>query len=160
MTGMPSCLACRFRAAICRAIGRAWRRSWSPARNSRSLITSMSSRATADLSGALPCRSSFLAGMTICLPGYGSFWRCAASSGTAMNASPGGTLSGRHDVLLHGELHQLGAGLDTQFFHHAVLVEGNGPRRDFQDAGDLFHGVPLGEQLQHLALSLAQFGRF
>jgi hypothetical protein len=42
------------------------------------------------------------------------------------------------------ELNQLGSGLDPKFLHHAVLVEGNLPRGDFQDAGNRLHGVPFG----------------
>src|SRR5262245_22616988 len=61
-----------------------------------------------------------------------------------------------HDVLLDGVLDQLGAGRDPESLHHAVLVEGDGPRGDVQDAGDLLHRAPLGQQLQHLALAWAQ----
>jgi hypothetical protein len=54
---MPASLARLLSATICRAIGRACRGSWSPSGNSRSLITSISSRAASCLSGALPWRS-------------------------------------------------------------------------------------------------------
>ena len=49
----------------------------------------MRSRATSDLSGALPCRSSFLAGMTISLPGYGSLCCCAPRTADGKGRRPG-----------------------------------------------------------------------
>src|SRR5262249_986402 len=43
------------------------------------------------------------------------------------------------DALLDGELDQLGAGLDAELFHHAVLVERDGPRSDLEDGRDFLH---------------------
>src|SRR5919197_4623093 len=60
---MPARPARRFSPASRLAIGRACFTRGSPPGNSRSLITSISSSATPDLSGTLPWRSSFLAGI-------------------------------------------------------------------------------------------------
>src|SRR6188768_138007 len=60
---MPAWRAWRLSAAIFSAIGITCSISGSLPGNSRSLITSISSRAASALSGTLPCRSSFLAGM-------------------------------------------------------------------------------------------------
>src|SRR5438874_2912816 len=62
---MPARLARRFSAASRLAIGRACFTRCSPPGNSRSLITSISSSTTPDLSGTLPWRSSFLAGILV-----------------------------------------------------------------------------------------------
>jgi hypothetical protein len=42
-----------------------------------------------DLSGALPCRSSFSAGITISLPGYGSLCCCAPRTAEGNGRRPG-----------------------------------------------------------------------
>src|SRR5215469_17323314 len=47
------------------------------------------------------------------------------------------------DSGLDGELNQLRGGRQIQFFHHAVFMECDGPRRYFQNAGHLFHGLPF-----------------
>src|SRR5581483_4713421 len=63
MTGTSAACARRFSAASRSAIGRACCSSASPPGNSRSLITSISRSATSAVSGALPCRSAFWAGV-------------------------------------------------------------------------------------------------
>src|SRR3981189_3479811 len=55
---MPRALARSFKATIPPPTGRACRSIWSPSGNSRSLMTSMRSKAVSDLSGAFPWRSS------------------------------------------------------------------------------------------------------
>src|SRR6185503_5696936 len=60
MTGTPACLARRRSAAVAFAAAKACGKSRSDPSNSRSLIQSMRSSATGDLSGAAPWRSLFL----------------------------------------------------------------------------------------------------
>src|SRR5271166_1045877 len=69
--------------------------------------------------------------------------------------STGSRLEG-YEVMLDGKLHQLGARSDPEILHHGVLVIGNRPRGDRQDAGDLLHGAAFREQLEDLALPRAQ----
>ena len=56
------------------------------------------------------------------------------------------------DVMFDRELNQLRGGLEVELVHDAVLVEGDRARRDVQDARDLLHRVPFGEQLNHFTL--------
>src|SRR4051794_2559636 len=79
---MPACLQRRFSSASRSAIGMTYGSSISPPSHSRSLITSSSTRATADLSGTIPCRSSFLAGISLFL---------ASVPGMELKALRGGT---------------------------------------------------------------------
>src|SRR6266545_5968681 len=65
MTGRPAALARRFSSASRAAIGRACTSKRSPPGNSMSLITSISTSAAGALSGALPWRSGFFAGIHI-----------------------------------------------------------------------------------------------
>ena len=53
------------KAEMRRAIDRAWGSSRSPPSHSRSLITSSSRSTTSESSGTIPCRSSFLAGISV-----------------------------------------------------------------------------------------------
>src|SRR5436190_15266501 len=62
MAGMPAVRARCLSASRRAAIGRAWRASASERAYSMSLMTTMRSRATGELSGTLPWRSTFLAG--------------------------------------------------------------------------------------------------
>src|SRR4051812_41917944 len=62
MAGMPAAFARRFSAASRGAIATACRTSGPAPSKSIALMTSISSSATGELSGTLPCRSRFFAG--------------------------------------------------------------------------------------------------
>ena len=64
--------------------------------------------------------------------------------------SPG---SGRDQPQLDGLLNQLRIAFHTEQFHDPVFVEFNGARADRKQRRHLFHRLPLGKQLQHLALT-------
>ena len=70
-------------------------------------------------------------------------------------AGRGGGLQG-DEPAPEGELNQLGAGLDAEFRHHAVLVKGDGSRRDLEGASDLLHRETFGQQPQHVAAASGQ----
>src|SRR4051812_42159174 len=63
------------------------------------------------------------------------------------------TRTNSDDVVLDGILHELGGCLETELFHHPVLVKGDRSRGEFQHARHLLHRTALGEQLQHFPLA-------
>jgi hypothetical protein len=52
----------------------------------------------------------------------------------------------------YGVFDQTGSGFDSEPFHDLVLVEGHSSGLEFQDPGDLLHGLSFGEELQNFAV--------
>src|SRR5262245_31984866 len=57
------------------------------------------------------------------------------------------------NVLPYRKLNELGARLDAELLHHAVLVKLHRSRRYVQHVGHLLHCMPLGEELQAVMLA-------
>src|SRR6185295_10791670 len=90
---MPASFARHFRSAMRCAIGTALAASSSAPSNSRSLMTSIMSNATGEVSGTLPCRSRFLAGIVRHMVSK----RCAGRSSLVRDGRRGiGTIRRKH----------------------------------------------------------------
>src|SRR5215218_2951859 len=64
--------------------------------------------------------------------------------------------AGLEQPLAERVLHQLGAVMQVQLVHHPLAVGVHRLRAEHQPVGDLLGGVPLGGELQHLALPLGE----
>src|SRR6266850_748252 len=64
--------------------------------------------------------------------------------------------AGGNHVFPHRELEQFGVTFEAELFHYFVFVKGHSSWSDAEDGSHLFHGPTLGQQLDHLALSLRQ----
>ena len=80
--------------------------------------------------------------LSICLPS-------SRDSRVVMNAATFGTSgsrlipeSGNH-VISHRILQEFCVAINSEFFHHSVLVEGDCSRRNSEDIGHPFHGIPF-----------------
>src|ERR1051325_8728302 len=94
-----------------------------------------------------------------------ALWSSATSTRSRFTTRPSRSrgrrsrASSRHHSAANGKLNELGARAQPQLFHHAVLVEGHGSRRNVQDAPHFLHRSPFGEQLENLALAVRQLRR-
>ena len=61
-----------------------------------------------------------------------------------------------HETVLDSEPKQFHITLESQIFHHPILVEGDGPGGDVQHGRHLFHRVSLGHELQDFTLAARQ----
>src|SRR5580658_3609511 len=59
-------------------------------------------------------------------------------------------------MVLDSKLDEFGRRLEGQFFHGPIFVKCNRPRSDMKNISYFLHGLSLGQQLHHLALTRRQ----